>query len=77
MEVVYPPGLEEMIGAFKFCATARLFLQVGTLHVFLRDLSWIIFRLMLTQKKVFKKLKLLTLENLIIGRKRYKCPNLF
>jgi len=27
VEVVYPPGLEEMIGAFKFCATARLFLQ--------------------------------------------------
>ena len=51
VEVIYPPGLEEMIGAFKFCATARLFLQVGTLHVCLRDHSWIIFRLMLTQKK--------------------------
>jgi len=27
VDVVYPAGLEDMIGAFKFCATARLFLQ--------------------------------------------------
>ena len=47
VEVIYPTGLEEMIGAFKFCATARLFLQVWTMHVCLRDHSWIIFRLML------------------------------
>ena len=32
VDVVYPAGLEEMIGAFKFCATARLFLQVNVFN---------------------------------------------
>ena len=52
VEVVYPPGLEEMIGAFKFCATARLFLQVCTLHVCLKGHSRITFRVILTIKSL-------------------------
>ena len=28
VDVSYPPGLEDMINAFKLCATVRLFLQV-------------------------------------------------
>ena len=52
VEVKYPPGLEEMIGAFKFCATARLFLQVCTLHVCLKGHSRITFRVILTIKSL-------------------------
>ena len=63
VEVIYPPGLEEMIGAFKFCATARLFLQVGTIHVCLRDYSLDIFSLISNH--------LTSLQ----GTKEKKCPS--
>ena len=52
VEVIYPPGLEEMIGAFKFCATARLFLQVCILHTCLKGHSRITFRVILTIKSL-------------------------
>ena len=34
VDVSYPPGLEDLINAFKLCATVRLFLQVIILSYF-------------------------------------------